>query len=78
MVKMSTLRGFGGTGAIDPATGLGLPDRREYDFDVAYTFSSSWLKGLQIRVRVALNNFEGTPGLLPDVRLILNWPLPLL
>jgi hypothetical protein len=78
MVKMSTLRGFGGTGAIDPATGLGLPDRREYDFDVAYTFSSSWLKGLQIRVRVALNNFEGAPGLLPDVRLILNWPLPLL
>jgi hypothetical protein len=29
------------------------------------------------RARVALNDLEGTPGLLPDVRFILNWPLPL-
>jgi hypothetical protein len=67
-----------GTGAINPATGLGVPDRQEYDFDVAYTFPSGCLKGLQLRTRVALNDLEGTPGLLPDVRLILNWPLPLL
>jgi len=34
------------------------------------------VKGLQIKTRAALVDLEGTPGLLPDVRLILNW-LPL-
>jgi hypothetical protein len=67
-----------GTGAINPTTGFGVPDRREYDFDVTYTFPGGWLKGLQLRARVALTDLEGTPGLLPDIRLILNWPLPLL
>jgi hypothetical protein len=67
-----------GTGAIDPATGAGVPDEREYDFDVTYTFGAGWLKGLQIKTRAALIDLEGTPGLLPDIRLILNWPLPLL
>jgi hypothetical protein len=33
---------------------------------------------MQLRARVALTDLEGTPGLLPDIRLILNWPLPLL
>lgn len=67
-----------GTGAINATTGAGVPDQREYDFDVTYTFGSGWLKGLQIKARAALIDLQGTPGLLPDVRLILNWPLPLL
>ena len=67
-----------GTGAIDPATGAGVADEREYDFDVTYTFGAGWLKGPQIKTRAALIDLEGTPGLLPDIRLILNWPLPLL
>jgi hypothetical protein len=67
-----------GTGLIDPATGLAAPDEREYNFDVTYTFQSGRLKGLQIKARAAVIDLEGTPGLLPDVRLILNWPLPLL
>jgi hypothetical protein len=66
-----------GTGAINPATGAHVPDQREYDFDVTYTFQSGWAKGLQIKTRAALIDLEGTPGLLPDVRLILNWPLQL-
>ena len=41
------------------------------------TFQSGWVKGVQIKTRAALVDLEGTPGLLPDVRLILNWPLPL-
>ena|SRR5262245_35542379 len=40
------------------------------------TLQSGRVKGLQIRTRAALVDLEGTPGLLPDVRLILNW-LPL-
>jgi hypothetical protein len=67
-----------GTGAINPATGAHVADVREYNFDVAYTFPGGWMKGLQIRARAALIDLEGTPGLLPDIRLILNWPLPLL
>ena len=35
------------------------------------------MKGLQIRTRAALIDLQGKPGLLPDVRLILNWPLQL-
>jgi hypothetical protein len=66
-----------GTGARDPATGRGAPDVREYDLDVAYTLPGGPLEGLQIRGRVALVDVESTPGLLPDIRLILNWPLPL-
>jgi hypothetical protein len=42
------------------------------------SFSSGWLKRLQIKTRAALIDIEGTSGILPDIRLILNWPLPLL
>ena len=66
------------TGAIDPATRLKAPDQREYDFDLTYTFTGGWTKGLQIRARLVLIDLKGTPGLLPDVRLRLDWPLSLL
>ena len=33
---------------------------------------------VQIKTRAALIDIEGTSGILPDIRLILNWPLPLL
>lgn len=34
-----------GTGSINPATGLGVPDRREYDFDVALHFRRPLAEG---------------------------------
>jgi hypothetical protein len=67
-----------GRGAIDPSTRASAPDRREYDFDVTYTIPGGALRGLQIKARAALIDLEGTPGLLPDVRIILNFPLRLL
>jgi hypothetical protein len=67
-----------GVGAIDPSTGAAAPDQWELDLDLTYTFSSGWLKGLQIKTRAALVDIEGNSGILPDIRLILNWPLPLL
>ena len=67
-----------GVGAIDPSTGASAPDQWELDLDLTYTFPSGRLKGLQIKTRAALINIEGTSGILPDIRLILNWPLPLL
>jgi hypothetical protein len=36
------------------------------------------LRGLQLKARAALLDLEGTPGLLPDIRIILNFPLRLL
>ena len=67
-----------GTGAINPSTGAGVPDRREYDFDVTYTVPRGALRGLQLKARAALIDLEGTPGLLPDIRIIVNFPLRLL
>jgi hypothetical protein len=62
----------------DRSRDRGAPDQWELDLDLTYTFSSGCLKGLQIKTRAALIDIEGTSGILPDVRLILNWPLPLL
>jgi hypothetical protein len=67
-----------GTGARVASTGAAAPDRREYDFDVTYAPPAGPLRGLSIRLRAALVDQDGVPGLLPDIRLILNYPLPLL
>jgi hypothetical protein len=66
-----------GTGARNAATGAGAPDRREYDVDVTYAPPRGPLRGLSFRVRVGLVDQDGVPGLLPDIRLILNYALPL-
>src|SRR5262245_13066803 len=67
-----------GTGAENASDGSPAPNRREYDFDVTYTVPKGPLRGFQFRVRTALVEQQGTPGLLPDIRLILNFPLRLL
>jgi outer membrane porin, OprD family len=67
-----------GTGADNTSTGGPAPDRREYDFDVTYTVQGGPLRGFQFKARTALVEQQGTPGLLPDIRLILNWPIRLL
>jgi hypothetical protein len=33
---------------------------------------------VRVSTRAALIDIEGTSGILPDIRLILNWSLPLL
>jgi hypothetical protein len=54
-----------GTGAINPATGHGAPDAREYDFDVAYTFPGGPVKGLQIRGALRWSTSRGRPASWP-------------
>lgn len=66
-----------GTGARVASTRAGAPDRREYDFDVTYAPPRGPLRGFSLRVRVALVDQDGVPGLLPDIRLIVNYALPL-
>ena len=58
-----------------PATGSAADPDKDSE---ALPFQSGRLNGLQIKARAALIDLQGTPGLLPDVRLILNLPIPLL
>ena len=67
-----------GFDAIDPTTGGAAPNRREYDFDVTYAPPKGCFRGLSIQARLGLVDQEGVSGLLPDIRLILNYALPLL
>lgn len=53
-----------------------VPNRREYDFDVTYR-ATGVLRGLSIRARLGLVHEQRVDRLLPDVRLILNYELPL-
>jgi hypothetical protein len=65
-----------GTDADNTAGGGAAPNIREYDFDVTYTVPGGTLRGLQFKARLALVEQKGrTP--LPDIRLILNWPIKL-
>ncbi len=66
-----------GTDAIDPKTRKAAPDRREYDFDVIYAPPQGWLRGFSFRARAGLVDQEDVRGLLPDIRLIVNYALPL-
>jgi hypothetical protein len=67
-----------GIDAINPKNGQPEPDEREYDFDVIYAPSTRWIQGFSFRVRVGLVQQAGVSGLLPDIRLIMNYELPVL
>jgi hypothetical protein len=67
-----------GMDAINPKNGKAQPNEREYDFDVIYAPSKRWLEGFSFRVRVGLVQQANVAGLLPDVRLIMNYDLPVL
>jgi outer membrane OprD family porin len=68
----------GGIDAIDPKNGEATPDEREYDFDLIYAPVRGWLDGLSFHVRVGLVQRVGVSGLLPDIRLTMNYELPVL
>ncbi len=67
-----------GIDAVNPSTKKAAPDRREYDFDVIYAPPVRWLQGFSFRVRVGLVEQAGISGLLPDIRLITNYEIPVL
>ena len=67
-----------GIDAVNPTSGKPEPNEREYDFDVSYEPPRGWIEGFSFRVRVGLVQQSGTAGLLPDIRLIMNYELPLL
>ncbi len=65
-----------GVDAIDPVKRTPAPDQREYDVTIDYR--PTWPKGLWLRVRGALIDQDGAERLGYQVRLILNWEIPLL
>lgn len=67
-----------GMSAINPKSGKSEPSEREYDFDVIYEPPKGWLAGFSFRVRVGLVQQNGVAGLFPDIRLIMNYELPVL
>ena len=67
-----------GYGARDPGTGRSLPDQREFDLTVDYRVQRGALRGLWIRVRGSIVDVEGASRNREQVRVILNYDLPIL
>jgi hypothetical protein len=67
-----------GWDARDPATGLDLPDRTEYDITIDYKPPEGFLEGLWVRARYNFVEVKGDNENLRDMRLILNYTLPFL
>ncbi len=71
-----------GRGALNPATGLLLPDSTEYNLDLNYRFNSddrwpSWLRTLSLRGRIGWldNTLYGVTTHAVEYRAILNYTL---
>ena len=67
-----------GTDAKSPVTGADLPDRTEYDLTVDYKPPLGLFKGLWLRLRYAQLDVEGDAATSRDIRIIINYNLPVL
>ena len=70
--------GFGyGSGAIDPTTGLNVPNETEFEITADWRPSKGPLKNYWLRVRYSNVHFtggaSGGDGYQPNLRLILNY-----
>jgi len=65
-----------GEGALDAATGLRLPDDAEKDLTLDYRPAAGVLEGLWVRLRVAEADRMSASADRNDVRLIVNYELP--
>ena len=67
-----------GWDAKDPATGLDLPDRREYDITIDYKPPEGFLEGLWVRARYNFVDVKNDNENVTDWRLIVNYEIPFL
>lgn len=67
-----------GVSAQDPANRRSLPDQTEYDITVDYRPDIGWLRGVWFRFRNAYLDFSGDDGSTNNIRLIMNYELPIL
>jgi hypothetical protein len=68
---------YGYDGRIDPEDER-FTDQWEFDATVDYRFQKGFLKGLWIRVRGATREVVGGPGDVDQLRVIVNYDLPIL
>ena len=64
--------------AQDVTTGKALPDEAELDFTVDYRVQQGPLRGVWFRLRNGFVDFRGHGGSLNDLRLSINYELPVL
>ncbi len=67
-----------GRNAVSALTGEPLPDRIEYDLTVDYKPATGLLEGLWLRLRYAHVDVDGDGATVRDIRVILNYEIPLL
>jgi hypothetical protein len=67
-----------GYGARDAGTGKALPDEEEFDLTVDYRVQQGPLRGLWFRLRNAYVDFDHKGGSSNDLRLSVNYELPVL
>jgi hypothetical protein len=67
-----------GRNAESTVTGEPLPDRTEYDLTVDYKPPTGLFEGLWLRLRYAYVDVEGDSDTVRDIRVILNYEIPLL
>jgi hypothetical protein len=67
-----------GYGARDPDTRKALPDEAEFDITVDYRIQQGPLRGVWFRLRNAYVDFNHQGGSINNVRLIVNYELPVL
>ena len=68
-----------GWGRVDPSTRDPVPDENEFDMDLQWRPSWSFLKGLWFRTRYAVvHQYEGPKKYTHDFRVIVNYDFPLL
>jgi hypothetical protein len=64
--------------AIDPDSGRRLPDRREFDLTFDYRLTEGTFRGFWARVRASILDVDGERKTNNEVRVILNYDIPIL
>jgi hypothetical protein len=67
-----------GYGARDPSSGSSLPDQRGFDLTLDYRLQKGRLRGLWLRVRGSLLDTDGVDRTGKELRVVLNYSIPVL
>ena len=68
-----------GWGRVDPSTKVGVPDENEFNVDLQWRPTRSYLNGLSVRFRYArVEQYQGTEDNQDDFRVIINYDFSLL
>ncbi len=68
----------GGFDATEPRSSQRFADQLEFDLTVDYRFHGRWVEGLWVRARYGFNSVQGAPRDANEVRIIVNFDIPIL